>query len=78
MRPPESHANDADINAAVSLQLKVRNDINAVSDMTNQIEWMRHQLEGAGPQSAELARNIAAIDQKLQEVEYQFITRRMH
>ena len=27
------------------LQLKVRDDISAVSDMTNQLEWMRKQIE---------------------------------
>lgn len=74
VRPPQSHGNDADITAAVSLQLKVRDDISAVSDMTNQIEWMRHQLETSGQQSGELAQKIAAIDQKLQDVEYQLIS----
>lgn len=78
-RPPDSHGTEDDLKAAVSLQLKVRDDISAVSDMTNQIEWMRHQLEvesksDAG-KAAELASKMAAIDKKLQEVEYQLISR---
>jgi photosystem II stability/assembly factor-like uncharacterized protein len=75
LRPPDSHGNDGDLSSAVSLQLKVRDDISAVSDMTNQIEWMRRQLQDAGPQSAELARKIAAIDRKMQDVEFQLISR---
>src|SRR5215472_7867073 len=43
--PPESHGTEADIEASVKLQLKVRDDITAAADMTNQIEWMRKQLE---------------------------------
>jgi len=31
--------------SSVRLQLKVREDITAVSNMTNQLEWMRRQLE---------------------------------
>ena len=42
---PTATARNADLQASVRLQLKVRDDITAVSDMTNQIEWMRRQLE---------------------------------
>ena len=45
LRTPDSHGSDADLQSSVRLQLKVRDDISAVSDMTNQIEWMRKQLE---------------------------------
>ena len=76
--PPDSHGNGNDINAAVSLQLKVRDDISAVSDMTNQIEWMRRQLEDEGKttgKAAEMAAKIAAIDKTLQDVEFQLISK---
>ena len=81
LRPPNSHGSDADIQASVRLQLKVRNDINTVSGMTNQIEWMRKQLEdnqkkldGQSGKGA-LLKSIEAIDRKLQDVEYRLISR---
>jgi hypothetical protein len=46
--------------------------------MTNQIEWMRKQLEDehkAAAGKAQLLQQLAAIDKKLQEVEYKLITR---
>lgn len=78
LRTPDAHGSDADQQAAVRLQLKVRDDITAVSDMTNQIEWMRKQLEDEHKENAgkaKLLAQIAAIDKKLQAVEYQLITR---
>ena len=81
LRPPVSHGSDADIEASVRLQVKVRDDISTVSGMVNQIEWMRKQLEDtrkplAGQSAKEaLLKAMDAIDQKLQEVEYKLITR---
>jgi hypothetical protein len=46
--------------------------------MTNQIEWMRKQLEDEHKDvtsKAQLLQQITAIDKKLQEVEYKLITR---
>ena len=64
--------------ASVRLQLKVRDDISAAAEMVNQIEWMRKQLEdsrkGQGAKEA-LLKAMNAIDQKMQDVEYQIITR---
>jgi hypothetical protein len=78
LRTPDSHGSDADLQSSVRLQLKVRDDITAVSDMTNQIEWMRKQLEDQqktvqGKQ--DLLKALDSINQKLQEVEYKLITR---
>ncbi len=78
LMPPESHGTEADILASVRLQLKVRDDINSVSDMTNQLEWMRKQLEDDHKKfgtRSDLLTKIQAIDQKLQDVEYKLITR---
>jgi len=78
MRTPDSHGTDADLQSSVRWQLKVRDDINAVSDMTNQIEWMRKQLEDQHKSAADKAQLVAAmdaIDRKLQDVEYKMITR---
>ena len=78
LRPPDSHGSEADLQAAVRLQLKVRDDITTVSDMTNQIEWMRRQLEDQQKTVQghdALLKTMAAIDGKLQEVEYKLISR---
>jgi hypothetical protein len=78
LRPPDVHGTDADLQASARLQLKVRDDISTVSDMTNQIEWMRRQLEDQGKTvqgKADLLKSMAAIDRKLQEVEYKLISR---
>ena len=75
---PTATATDADLQSSVRLQLKVRDDITLVSDMTNQIEWMRKQLEDQ--QKTRAGQGAAApghrgIDKKLQDVEYKLITR---
>jgi hypothetical protein len=78
LRPPDSHGSDADLQSSVKLQLKVRDDITVVSDMTNQLEWMRRQLEDQGKTVAgkdALLKAMNEIDRKMQEVEYQLITR---
>jgi photosystem II stability/assembly factor-like uncharacterized protein len=81
LRTPDSHGTDADLQSSVRLQLKVRDDISTVSDMTNQLEWMRRQLEdetkSLKSQSGKetLLRAIDAIDHKMQDVEYQLISR---
>jgi len=77
--PPDSHGTEADIQASVRLQLKVRNDISTVPDMTNQIEWMRKQLEDERKNLASgrepLLKAMEAIDQKMQDIEYKLISR---
>jgi hypothetical protein len=42
--PQNAHSSEADIQPSVRLQLKMRDDISAVSDMLNQIDWMRKQV----------------------------------
>ena len=72
--PPDSHGTEADIQASVRLQTRVRDDLSSVSDMTNQIEWLRKKLEDDRKKyaaQAELIQRVDAIDQKLQAVEYQ-------
>lgn len=78
LRTPDSHGTDSELQSSVRLQLKVRDDITAVSDMTNQIEWMRKQLEDQQKTvqgKADLFKALDAINQKLKEVEYKLITR---
>jgi hypothetical protein len=81
LRAPDAHGTDADLKASTSLQVKVRDDINTVSDMTNQLERMRRQLEDQGKtltgQSGReaLTQAMGSIDKKMQDVEYKLISR---
>jgi photosystem II stability/assembly factor-like uncharacterized protein len=78
---PASTANQQQIEAAVKLQLRIRDDINVTSEMVNRIEWMRKQLDDVqkmlkSPQGkADLLPRAQEMDQKLQNVEYKLITR---
>jgi photosystem II stability/assembly factor-like uncharacterized protein len=78
---PSSTADQQQIEAAVRLQLRIRDDINVTSDMVNRIEWMRKQLDDVqkmqkSPQGkADLLARAQEMDQKLQNVEYKLITR---
>lgn len=76
--PPKSHGTPADIQSSVRLLLQLRNDISTVSDMTNQIEWMRKQLqdqEKTAQGKAAVLASMNDIDRKMQNVEYQLISR---
>ena len=75
--PPGAHAGDAEVQSSVRLQLKVRDDITAVSDMTNQLEWMRKQIEDEKKTSAgkaDLLRALDEIDRKMRDVEYKLVS----
>jgi photosystem II stability/assembly factor-like uncharacterized protein len=75
--PPGTHGTDADIQASVRLQIKVRDDISTVSDMVNQIEWMRRQLEDEHKTiqgKADLLKMLDAMDKKLKNVELKLVT----
>jgi hypothetical protein len=71
--PPASHGTAADIQSSVHLQLKVREDISAVSDMTNQIERLRKQLEDQR-KLHQAADAVEQLDRKLRDVEFQLIS----
>ncbi len=45
LRDPLASGSDADIEQSVKTLLRIRDDINGVSDSVNQIEWLRKQLE---------------------------------
>jgi photosystem II stability/assembly factor-like uncharacterized protein len=74
--PNGAHGNAADLKAAARLQVKVRDDISAVSDMANQLEWMRRQLEDEkkSEKNASLVKAMSDIDAKLKAVELKLIT----
>jgi hypothetical protein len=75
--PPNAHGSEADLKAAARLEIKVRDDISAVSDMANQLEWMRKQVEDeekTAKDKAALLQAMNGIDQKLKAVELKLIT----
>jgi hypothetical protein len=81
VRDPSSTGSDEDLRAAVKLQLRIRDDVDAVSGMVNNIEWMRKQLDDVQkmlrPQKekAALLKSAQDMDQKLQSVEYKLVSK---
>ena len=78
---PHSPGSLQDIEASVHLQLQVSDDVDKISGMVNRIEWMRRQLavvekmlsgEKADPQLQQAA---AQADQKMQDVEYELLSK---
>jgi photosystem II stability/assembly factor-like uncharacterized protein len=45
LRDPRSPGSESDINLSVTMQLRIREDINRSSDAINHIEWIRKQVE---------------------------------
>lgn len=80
--PPNSHGTPAEVQDAVNLQLRVRDDISAVADMTNTIEWLRRQIEDtkktlAGQSGKDaLIKSLDAFDKKMQDIEYEHLISR--
>jgi hypothetical protein len=80
-RDPSTHATNAELEAGLSLQLRIRDDINSASAMVNLIESMRKQIEdmrkkfGSDGAKADLLKSLTAMDQKMQSVEYKLITK---
>jgi hypothetical protein len=72
---PRSEGTLEGINAQIALQMKIREDLNAPSDMISQIEWMRKQLYDikdilkAGGDSGDMLNAISDFDKKLRSVE---------
>lgn len=75
VRDPQVPATSADLEASVALQLRIRDDINAASDIVNTIEIMRKQLEDlrsasqGETASADFRQTLDRMDQKMVEVE---------
>ncbi|MGA3201244.1 MAG: hypothetical protein ABSF12_01990, partial [Bryobacteraceae bacterium] len=81
VRDPGSTGNDADLMSQMKLQLRIRDDINTTSDMVNQLEWMRKQLDDVqkmlkpDKSKAALLKSVQDMDQKMQDVEYKLVSR---
>jgi photosystem II stability/assembly factor-like uncharacterized protein len=80
-RDPKVLASDADLESSVKMQLRIREDINKSSDIVNQLEWMRKQLEIIGKAlqsrkaSPELIKSVEDMDQKMQTAEYKILNK---
>lgn len=74
-KDPNSEGTASDIEKLVEMQLKVRNDLNMVSDMINRIEWMRRQcldlkdVYQAGGSKTEILQALTHFNDKLKAVE---------
>jgi hypothetical protein len=81
VRDPTTTGSDADIERAVKLQLRIRDDVSSVSDMVNQLEWMRKQIDDIQKMlrpeksKADLLKSVQDMDQKMQDVEYKLVSK---
>jgi len=81
LRDPNVSATAAELSDTVKLQLRVRDGISTVSDMVNQIEWIRKQFEDdrkmlhSDKGKSEVLASIDAMDRKLQDIEYRLISK---
>jgi photosystem II stability/assembly factor-like uncharacterized protein len=72
---PKSPGTQEMLSQTYSLQLRIREDIGQISKMVNLIELERHQLDELKAGGNPPAKSIAALDRRLQDVEYQMLTK---
>jgi hypothetical protein len=78
---PNCPSSEADIDTSVKLQLQIGSDIDKVSAMVNTIEWMRRQLAdvekmlGSNPADKQRQQQAEQMDQKMQDVEYELLSK---
>ncbi len=78
IRDPTSAASEEDIGAQIDLALRIRDQVNVLTEMGNSIEWLRKQIDDledlmsdrSGTEEVETA--AAAFDEQLIELERQF------
>ncbi|HEV2418368.1 MAG TPA: hypothetical protein VGX94_11225, partial [Terriglobia bacterium] len=78
---PRSRATPNETEATVKMLLKIRDDISSVSEMVNQIEWLRKELQTIenmlgkeGTPQASTLRSVQDMDKKMQAVEDQLLS----
>ncbi|HLY61141.1 MAG TPA: sialidase [Terriglobia bacterium] len=75
LKGPGAPGSDADIEATVKLQLRIRDDINEISDMVNQLEWARKQLDvvrqmlPSQKKEGDLSKLVESMGQKMLSIE---------
>jgi len=78
IKDPTSAASEQDIRAQIDLALRIRDQVNVLTEMGNSIEWIRKQIDDleelvrGRPDMDEVADAAAAFDQKLIDLERQF------
>jgi photosystem II stability/assembly factor-like uncharacterized protein len=81
VRDPSSTGSDADLAEQTKFQTRIRGDINSASEMVNQIEWMRKQLDDVQKMlrndraKAALLKSVQEMDEKMQTVEYKLLSK---
>jgi hypothetical protein len=81
LRDPNAPGSDADIETTVKLQLRIRDDVNEVSHMVNQLEWARKQLDVVGQMlrsekaEGEFSKSVELMRQKMLAIETKLIDR---
>jgi photosystem II stability/assembly factor-like uncharacterized protein len=78
---PKASGSQAELEASVKMQLRIRDDISKTSDMVNQIEWMRRQLDDVAkalrPQKekVEVVKSVEEMNDKMLAVEYKLLNK---
>ena len=77
---PHSHATQAQLEASVKLQERILNDVDHVSKMVNQIEWMRKQLSVTEAMlhhydNKKMLASARKMNHQMQNVEYQLFAK---
>jgi hypothetical protein len=81
VRDPSSTGSDADLAEQMKFQLRIRGDISSASEMVNQIEWMRKQLDDVQKMlrndrtKAAVLKSVQDMDEKMQTVEYKLLSK---
>jgi hypothetical protein len=76
IKDPKITSSEADLKASVATQVRIRDDINTTSDMINDLESLRKQIEDQSKSAnSDALAALKAMDKKMQDVEYQLISR---
>ncbi len=78
LKDPAILQSDADLVESTKMQVRIRDDINATSDMVNRMEVTRRQIEDLlkiNQGKDELEKPLMDLDRKIYDVELQLVTR---
>lgn len=78
LKDPAIARSDEDLTASTTMQIRIRDDINATASMANRMEIMRKQIEDlrkANTGRADVARALADLDKKILDVELRLLSR---
>ena len=78
VKDPEIVASQADLQASTKLQIRLRDNINKTSEMVNQLELWRKQIEDqkkAKASDAAAVKALSDLDKQMWDVEMQLVSR---